>query len=48
MITNQLSPDLSPCRDQNDIILYELPSNTTHTMQPDDVRLFKALKNSGK
>ncbi|KAJ8932211.1 hypothetical protein NQ314_014831 [Rhamnusium bicolor] len=39
-----MSVELSKFCDDNDIILYALPPNSTHIMQPADVGLFKPLK----
>lgn len=41
---SHMSIELSQFCDDNDIILYALPPNATHLMQPADVSLFKPLK----
>ena len=41
---SHLSIELSQFCDDNEIILYALPPNTTHIMQPADVSVFKPLK----
>ncbi|KAJ8938288.1 hypothetical protein NQ314_011540 [Rhamnusium bicolor] len=41
---SHMSVELSKFCDDNDIILYALPPNSTHIMQPADVGLFKPLK----
>ncbi|KAJ8928694.1 hypothetical protein NQ314_018704 [Rhamnusium bicolor] len=39
-----MTMQLSEFCDQNSIILYALPPNTTHILQPADVSIFKPLK----
>lgn len=43
-----LTMELSTFCSQNGIILYVLPPNTTHIMQPADVNVFKPLKSEWK
>ncbi|KAJ8941790.1 hypothetical protein NQ314_010278 [Rhamnusium bicolor] len=43
-LKSHLSIELSQFCDDNEIILYALPPNTTHIMQPADVSVFKPLK----
>lgn len=45
---SHLTLHLSKWCDENDIILYALPPNTTHIMQPADVSVFKPLKTQWK
>lgn len=45
---SHLSLQLSQWCDDNVIILYALPPNTTHIMQPADVSVFKPLKTQWK
>ncbi|XP_055373588.1 uncharacterized protein LOC129606961 isoform X2 [Condylostylus longicornis] len=45
---SHLTMELSTFCDENGIILYALPANTTHIMQPLDVSVFKPLKTGWK
>lgn len=45
---SHMSMQLSKWCDENGIILYALPPNTTHIMQPADVSIFKPLKSQWK
>lgn len=45
---SHMSMPLSEFCDENDIILYALPANTTHIMQPADVSVFGPLKQEWK
>lgn len=46
--SSHLNFDLSEYCTNNGIILYALPPNTTHMMQPADVSLFKPIKDCWK